>query len=161
MKKDNSVAEDDDLRPEYDASELKGGIRGKYLVRYRSRTNLALLAPDVRAAFPTDEAVNQCTSVAHADPAPGLSPSDTLWARRLDFGEHDRTLQVERPSRWMKAARGVDSLTTFSGRRHHGFKHCSRTDRGCSHDDRSRSYILPVSKVMSFIPTRSKTRMSS
>ncbi len=59
MKKDNSVAEDDDLRPEYDASELKGGIRGKYLVRYRSRTNLALLAPDVRAAFPTDEAVNQ------------------------------------------------------------------------------------------------------
>jgi hypothetical protein len=51
--------EDDDLRPEYDSSELQGGVRGKYLERYRRGTNLALLAPDVRAAFPTDEAVNQ------------------------------------------------------------------------------------------------------
>ncbi len=58
MKKDD-VAPDDDLRPEYDASVRGGGIRGKYLERYRSGTNLALLAPDVRAAFPTDEAVNQ------------------------------------------------------------------------------------------------------
>ena len=40
-------------------SKLKGGVRGKYLSRYRAGTNLALLAPDVRAAFPTDEAVNQ------------------------------------------------------------------------------------------------------
>jgi hypothetical protein len=56
----NDVAHDeDDLRPEYDASVLKGGVRGKYLARYCAGTNLALLAPDVRAAFPTDEAVNQ------------------------------------------------------------------------------------------------------
>jgi hypothetical protein len=51
--------EDDDLRPEYDASVLSRGVRGKHLERYRAGTNLALLAPDVRAAFPTDEAVNQ------------------------------------------------------------------------------------------------------
>jgi hypothetical protein len=51
--------DDDDLRPEYDLAELKGGVRGKYLARYRAGTNLALLAPDVRAAFPTDEAVNR------------------------------------------------------------------------------------------------------
>jgi hypothetical protein len=57
MKKDDATAEDD-LRPEYDPSVLKGGVRGKYLERYRAGTNLALLAPDVRAAFPTDEAVN-------------------------------------------------------------------------------------------------------
>jgi uncharacterized DUF497 family protein len=50
---------DDDLRPEYDASVLTGGVRGKYLERYRAGTNLALLSPEVRAAFPTDEAVNQ------------------------------------------------------------------------------------------------------
>ena len=37
---------------------LKGGVRGKYLDRFRAGTNLALLAPDVRAAFPTDESVN-------------------------------------------------------------------------------------------------------
>ena len=57
--KDDSTAQDDDLRPECDASVLKGGVRGKYLGRYRSGTNFALLAPEVRAAFPTDEPVNQ------------------------------------------------------------------------------------------------------
>ena len=60
MKKDDDTRpEEDDLRPEYDASVLKCGVRGKYLDRYRAGTNLALLAPDVRAAFPTDDAVNQ------------------------------------------------------------------------------------------------------
>jgi hypothetical protein len=58
MKKDK-LPEDDDLRPEYAPEDLEGGVRGKYLERYRAGTNLALLAPDVRAAFPTDEAVNQ------------------------------------------------------------------------------------------------------
>src|SRR5438128_973714 len=59
MKKKKDSAAEDELRPEYDLSKLKGGVRGKYLKRYRAGTNLALLAPDVRAAFPTDEAVNQ------------------------------------------------------------------------------------------------------
>lgn len=49
---------DDELRPEYDPADLKEGVQGKYLQRFRAGTNLALLAPDVRAAFPTDEAVN-------------------------------------------------------------------------------------------------------
>lgn len=59
MKTDNSQSDDDELRPEYDLSRLKGGVRGKYAERYRAGTNLALLAPEVRAAFPTDQAVNQ------------------------------------------------------------------------------------------------------
>jgi hypothetical protein len=59
MTKDDIGPEDEDLRPEYEASDLKGGVRGKHLDRYRKGTNLALLAPDVRAAFPTDEAVNE------------------------------------------------------------------------------------------------------
>jgi len=58
MKKDKTEANDDDLRPEYDPSQLKGAVRGKYLDRYCAGTNLALLAPEVRAAFPTDAAVN-------------------------------------------------------------------------------------------------------
>jgi hypothetical protein len=58
MQKDEA-APDDDLRPEYDASVLRDGIRGKYVERYRAGTNVALLAPDVRAAFPTDEDVNR------------------------------------------------------------------------------------------------------
>ena len=49
----------DELRPEYDLSQLKGGVRGKYMQRYNAGTNLVLLAPDVAEAFPTDEAVNE------------------------------------------------------------------------------------------------------
>ena len=58
MKRDDENSNGDDLRPEYDLAELKGGVRGKHLKRYRQGTNLALLTPEVRAAFPTDEAVN-------------------------------------------------------------------------------------------------------
>lgn len=58
MKKDDEQSIDE-LRPEYDLSRLKGGVRGKYADRFRAGTNLALLAPEVRAAFPTDDAVNQ------------------------------------------------------------------------------------------------------
>ena len=49
---------DDDLRPEYDETVLKDGVRGKYAARYQAGTNLVLLAPDVAAVFPTSEAVN-------------------------------------------------------------------------------------------------------
>ncbi len=49
----------DELRPEYRREDLQDGVRGKYLDQYRAVTNLALLAPDVRAAFPTDQSVNE------------------------------------------------------------------------------------------------------
>lgn len=54
---------DEELRGEYDFAKLPGGIRGKYLRRYRAGTNLALLDPDVAAAFPTDQAVNEALRV--------------------------------------------------------------------------------------------------
>lgn len=57
MKKVESE-EEDDLRPEYDFSSMKGGVRGKYVERYREGTNLVLLDPDVAAAFPDGKAVN-------------------------------------------------------------------------------------------------------
>jgi hypothetical protein len=59
MKKVNSKRQNGSMRPEYDLATLKGAVRGKHLKRYRAGTNLALLAPDVRAAFPTDIAVNR------------------------------------------------------------------------------------------------------
>lgn len=49
---------DDDMRPEYGPEVFAQGVRGKYYQRYQAGTNLALLEPDVRAAFPTDAAVN-------------------------------------------------------------------------------------------------------
>jgi hypothetical protein len=48
----------DGLRREYDLSKLKGGIRGKYIARYRAGTNLVLLSPDVAAYFPDEQSVN-------------------------------------------------------------------------------------------------------
>ena len=50
---------DDELRNEYDETVLKEGVRGKYVARYRQGTNLVLLAPDVAAAFPTEQSVNE------------------------------------------------------------------------------------------------------
>jgi hypothetical protein len=47
-----------ELRREYDLSKLKGGVRGKYVARYRAGTNLVLLSPDVAEHFPDDQSVN-------------------------------------------------------------------------------------------------------
>lgn len=58
MKKDVDELEDE-LRPEYDFSKMVGGVRGKYVERYRTGTNLVLLEPDVAQAFPTDASVNE------------------------------------------------------------------------------------------------------
>ena len=59
MKKRIKSEFDDELRDEYDLSQLKGGVRGKYAQRYKAGTNLVLLAPDVAEAFPDDESVNE------------------------------------------------------------------------------------------------------
>lgn len=44
------------MRPEYD---FRGGVRGKYVSRYREGTNVVVLDPDVAAAFPNADAVNR------------------------------------------------------------------------------------------------------
>lgn len=50
---------DDDLDPEYDFASMTGGIRGKYVARLRKGSNLVLLEPEIAAAFPSDDAVNE------------------------------------------------------------------------------------------------------
>jgi hypothetical protein len=60
MKKTSQDELNDELRPEYDLRELlKGGVRGKYVDRFRAGTNLVLLDPDIAKAFPNDKAVNE------------------------------------------------------------------------------------------------------
>ncbi len=49
---------EDGLLPEYDLSQLKGGVRGKYYERYQARPPLVRLDPDVALAFPTEASVN-------------------------------------------------------------------------------------------------------
>jgi hypothetical protein len=48
--------DDEDMLPEYD---LTGGVRGKYVERYRQGTNVILLDPDVAEKFPTSKSVNE------------------------------------------------------------------------------------------------------
>ena len=55
----NPSSLDDNLRPEYDETLLKDGVRGKYAQRYAAGTNLICLAPDVAAVFSDDQAVNE------------------------------------------------------------------------------------------------------
>ncbi len=59
MKKEVENEMEDELRPEYDFAQMKGGVKGKYVERYRAGTNLVLLDPDVAQAFPNDQAVNE------------------------------------------------------------------------------------------------------
>lgn len=54
---------EDDLRPEYNFAQMEGGVRGKYVERYRAGMNLVLLDPDVAQAFPNDAAVNDALRV--------------------------------------------------------------------------------------------------
>lgn len=57
MNKDKNL--EDEMRSEYDISKLKGKVRGKYVERYRSGTNLVLLESDVQTAFPDAASVNE------------------------------------------------------------------------------------------------------
>ncbi len=55
MRQKAKVPQDNDMREEYDFSKA---VRGKYYQRYLQGTNVVVLEPDVAAAFPTAEAVN-------------------------------------------------------------------------------------------------------
>jgi hypothetical protein len=68
MKKQVNSEMDDELRPEYDFSQLAGGVRGKYVERYRAGTNLVLLDADVAQAFP-NEALRLLIKIAQRQPA--------------------------------------------------------------------------------------------
>lgn len=79
MKADVETDLNDELLPEYDETLLRNGVRGKYVQRLEySGSNLILLDPDVAAAFPNAEAVNEAlrllmkiaqTSLVHAPSA--------------------------------------------------------------------------------------------
>ncbi|TAN43835.1 MAG: hypothetical protein EPN22_08835 [Nitrospirae bacterium] len=52
------TAKKEEIRKEYKREDLGKGIRGKYYEEYKKGTNLVLLSPDVAAAFPNDDSVN-------------------------------------------------------------------------------------------------------
>ena len=58
MKKARSSA-GNDLRAEYDFDSMQGGVRGKHAASLHRGSNVVVLEPDVAAAFPSAEAVNE------------------------------------------------------------------------------------------------------
>ena len=58
MQQNNNQPLEDDVRDEYDETVLRNGVRGKYVQRLTEGSNVVRLAPDVAAAFPTEESVN-------------------------------------------------------------------------------------------------------
>ncbi len=67
MKKNN------DLRPEYDLSLLKGGVRAKYYRKAIAGTNLVLIEPELTTLFPDTESVNRALRLL-ADGASSATP---------------------------------------------------------------------------------------
>ena len=59
MKKASAKRMDDDLRPEYDLSQLKGGVRGKYYREATAGSNLVLIEHELADVFPDSESVNR------------------------------------------------------------------------------------------------------
>lgn len=60
MKNNDTEEFEDDMRPEYDFSN---GVRGKYVGRFPKDAVMVLLAPDVAAAFPDADSVNEALRI--------------------------------------------------------------------------------------------------
>ncbi len=75
MKKAPSKRFGNDLRQEYDLSQLKGGVHGKYYRQAIAGTNLVLIDPELADVFPDTKSVNRAlrllvdTAEAAAEPA--------------------------------------------------------------------------------------------
>lgn len=59
MKREPPKPLTDDLRKEYDLSQLKHGVRGKYYQQATAGTNLVMIEPDLASLFPDSESVNR------------------------------------------------------------------------------------------------------
>jgi hypothetical protein len=81
MKKEPAAKRGDELRPEYDLSQLQGGVRGKYYRRATTGMNLVLIEPDLVKIFPNGVAVNRALRVL-ANTAQAAVPRKRRRARQ-------------------------------------------------------------------------------
>ncbi len=76
MRKASAKRKNDDLRPEYDLSQFRGGVRGKYYRQATAGTNLVLIEPELANVFPNTESVNRALRLlADAAEAAAAPPS--------------------------------------------------------------------------------------
>jgi hypothetical protein len=78
MKKTPKTKRDPDMLDEYDFSK---GVRGKYAARHKARSNVVVISPDLTAAFPNEQAVNDALRlllrISKASVAKGVQNSRT------------------------------------------------------------------------------------
>jgi hypothetical protein len=117
MKKASAKKTNDDLRSEYDLSQLKGGVRGKYYQEASAATNLVLIDPDLSNVFPDTESVNRALRLL-ADTAESAASSkghrSAVAKKRIKRSActaRERTT-CERPA--ARCAEGLGTNTTFS-----------------------------------------------
>ena len=53
------MKQNDDLRPEYNLSDFRSLVRGKYYRQAMAGTNLMLIEPELARVFPDSESVNR------------------------------------------------------------------------------------------------------
>ena len=59
MNPNNNDELNDELQEEYDFSQMKNGVRGKYAQQYYEDVKLIQLEPDVAKMFPNGASVNE------------------------------------------------------------------------------------------------------
>ncbi len=82
------TAKKEEMRKEYRREDLGVGVRGKYYHEYKKSTNLVLLSPDVAAAFPDDDSVNDAlrSLLKLAQHATGLTKRSTRTTKKQAAG---------------------------------------------------------------------------
>ena len=91
MPKTLAETSKDEMRPEYDLSQLGRGVRGKYYRQAMAGTNLVLIEPDLAKAFPDQESVNRALRLLVR-----TASATTRASRRL---RQERTAPNQRPKR--------------------------------------------------------------
>ncbi len=84
----------DEMRPEYDLSQLGRGVRGKYYRQAKAGTNLVLIEPDLAKAFPDQESVNRALRLLVT-----AASATTRGSRRPGKPRRHRTAPNQRPKR--------------------------------------------------------------
>lgn len=85
MKK--TKAESGELRPRYQRADFGEMVRGKYALRCREASNVVVISPDVRKAFPNAQAVNDALrGLLELARATGLAQGPTRGTRKRAAG---------------------------------------------------------------------------
>ena len=83
MKKAKS-AKTDEMRAEYTRADFPGGlVRGKYVARIAKGSNIVVLNPEIAAAFPTTESVNEALASLIRIAKSATHPTSTPSGRRV------------------------------------------------------------------------------